>query len=103
MAWRCVYRKSDGEAVSWGTDIDSPVPEGMGAILVEGPPTRERMWDPATLSFKPRPPRVIPDRLRDLNADISADPLLGNLSGQQRNRLDALVMRYFGGWRHRNG
>ena len=103
MAWRCVYRKIDGAAISFGTDIEAPVPEGHEAVLVEGPPTRERMWDRDSRSFKDRPPRIIPDRLRDLNADLDQDPILKDLPTQQRNRLDALVMRYFGGWRQRNG
>lgn len=103
MPWRCVYRLSDGAAVSFGTDVDAPVPEGHGAALVEGPPNKDRMWDAATKGFKPRPVNAKPDRLKALNADLNQDPLLKDLTAQQRNRLDALVMRHLGLWRHKNG
>lgn len=49
--WYLVYRDSDGQAVSLGTEIADPLPEGLKAYEL-GEDLPERIdWDPATRAW----------------------------------------------------
>lgn len=50
----CVYRVSNGSAVSFGTVAANPLPAGMAAVFVGD--ITGKVWDPATLSMVPAPP-----------------------------------------------
>ena len=54
MSMICVYRISDGSAVSFGTVIANPLPAGMASKDVGD--TTGKVWDPATLTMIPAPP-----------------------------------------------
>lgn len=45
----CIYRISDGEAVSFGSVVADPLPDGLAAVDV-GDITGKR-WDPQTLAM----------------------------------------------------
>jgi hypothetical protein len=61
--WYVVYRESDGEAVSIGTVLADPLPEGMAAKAF-GSERPEGRWNPATLDFDPLPaPEVVMSRI----------------------------------------
>jgi len=53
--WFAVVVKADGEAVSFGTDLADPMPDGLEAIEIDHQPGPDELWDPATRTVVPRP------------------------------------------------
>ena len=93
--WFAVYRESDGEALSYATDVP-PLRPGIASTPIAGPPGAE-VWNPSTLQLDPRPARLpevdrVDDFLNDLprsgvnfkEADIRTR--LGRLLGDLRVR-----------------
>ena len=60
--WFAIYEEANGRLESLGTIKASPLPPGLAFKLFSVKPSDEDMWDEATLSFVPRPPKVLVDR-----------------------------------------
>lgn len=88
MPWRCIYRTDSGQAVSFGTDTDSPVPAGHSvAIVSQGERLPDNMhWDPATRAMVPTPPKVLRDKITDIMAAITAAGVSLNATNTTRVR-----------------
>jgi hypothetical protein len=56
--WYAVIDEATGEALSFGTVLADPLPAGMEAIPIDGPP-RGRVWVQATRTLSDYP--VVPD------------------------------------------
>lgn len=65
MAWRAVYRTSDGKLLSVGSVWTVPPKAGTDFIALADRPPDDEMWDKATTAFVPRPPKVLLDRFDD--------------------------------------
>ena len=82
--WYAVYRASDGELLSVGTDIANPLPAGVTAVLLaEQPDFAKVEWEPGSRNMRPKPPPPPPPesqldriekKLDDLLARIPATP-----------------------------
>lgn len=68
----CVYRISDGEAVSFGSVVADPLPDGLAAVDV-GDPTGKR-WDPQTLTMVDVPAPEPQPTAADILAEAAALP-----------------------------
>lgn len=69
----CIYRISDGQAVSFGSVVADPLPDGLAAVDV-GDITGKR-WDPQTLAMVDAPPepetRTPEQQLADVKAVLA--------------------------------
>jgi hypothetical protein len=54
MTWYAIV-DATGEAVSFGTVIANPLPEGLTSIEVAGPPSATEQWDKVTRAAVARP------------------------------------------------
>lgn len=78
----CIYRTADGVAVSFGTVVADPLPDGLASVDVgdiEG-----KRWDPATLTMVDVPAEPAPQTLAEIAAEytapITADDLVDILA-----------------------
>lgn len=68
MSWFLVYDTNTGRLVSQGTVIADPLPRGLTAVDV-GTRPEGVMWDEASRSMVPRPPKEYVDRVDDIVGD----------------------------------
>lgn len=68
----CVYRLSDGEAVSFGSVVADPLPDGLAVVDV-GDITGKR-WDPQTLTMVDAPDPDPEPTAADILAEAAALP-----------------------------
>ena len=59
MPYYAVYNTKDNSLFSTGSSVADPLPEGFAVLEVSEEDVRTKQWDPATLSFIPRPPATI--------------------------------------------
>ena len=107
MTWFAVHEIATGRLVSMATVVADPLPPGLTKKnLGAGKPPDTEMWDEATTSFVPRPPKTLIDRFDDdllthvefkqfQNVYNSLNP------GQQKQVRDDLII-WLGGIRFRN-
>jgi hypothetical protein len=56
MIWYAVYREIDGELLSLGTTLASPLSQGIKSkVLAQEPNLRVVQWNRVTLDFVPKP------------------------------------------------
>ncbi|MCC6192057.1 MAG: hypothetical protein IT318_23760 [Anaerolineales bacterium] len=106
MAWQALYETATGRLVSVGSVVAEPLPAGLAALALAGPPNVDgEMWDAGTRAFVARPAKVLIDRLDDLITDsrYSADliALWNALNATNRNRLRTGLIRLLGSQRWR--
>ena len=88
--WYAVYETATGRLASIGSVLANPLPTGMTALPLAAEPTSADMWDEATRTFIPRPPKV----MRDLVDTILADPDLPALNPVNRDRLRNVLVKH---------
>lgn len=89
--WHAVYRLSDGALVSVGTVVADPLPDGLAAVPVDGPPG-ERTWDGATLAFKAVPGRRVLTKTEYLERFTGDE--LRKIKVAEKTNADVEVMLY---------
>jgi len=53
--WYAIYRSADGELLSVGTEVATPLPPGVTALLLAGEPDFAKVeWDIKAKNVKPR-------------------------------------------------
>lgn len=68
----CVYRISDGQALSFGSVVADPLPDGLAAVDV-GDPTGKR-WDPQALAMVDVPAPAPQPTAADILAEVADLP-----------------------------
>lgn len=99
--WYAICRDSSHALVSLGTVVADPLPAGLHLHALDKEPTGEQMWNPATQGFIPRPPKVVIDRLTDLEADPDYQEVAKVLSPIHKPKLQAAIIRLLGRQRWR--
>lgn len=72
-AWYAIV-DGKGEAVSFGTVLADPIPDGLSALPIDGPPG-DRLWNAKARRLEDPPPPPSPD----VAAGDEADRLLDDL------------------------
>lgn len=103
MACFALYETATGRLHSLGHIVVDPLPDGMSVLLVgDNPPDPSVMWDETTLSFIPRPAKVLVDRLQDFANQPGVIDFWKSLTVNQRNALRAALVQLLGPKRWRN-
>ena len=68
MAWRQYFEIATGRPTSNGT-VFGPTPPGYDFVEFADKPPDSDMWDDATASFIPRPPKLLFDRMDDMETN----------------------------------
>jgi len=100
--WYAVVEKSTGRAISFGTKIASILPAEWEAIPISNQPGSEQVWDEATRSLIPRPPKVLIDRVDDVLAKPTVQTFISGLNSGQRNLFRAILIELLGNRRFRS-
>lgn len=59
IQWYAVIRKDTGEAVSFGTEVADPLPNGFIAVEIDHQPGEGERWDPKERAVVPAPEPTI--------------------------------------------
>jgi hypothetical protein len=82
MAWFAVVERATGRLESVGTVLAEQLPPHLEAIELPSAPG-DNMWDEASRTFVPRPPKVI--------IDLLESPLFTTLTPPQRALLNRIA------------
>ncbi len=99
--WRQYYLIDTGRPTSLGT-VFGPTPPRHAFIEFVEKPLDSDMWDEATLSFIPRPPKILIDRWEDLLADPDFAPGHSQVPSPFRAGLERAIQNIMGNERFRN-
>ena len=92
MAYFMLYETATGRPVSLSSVEANPIRPGFTSIDIGSAPSPDTMWDMATASYIPRPPKVFIDRIEDLRKRPGMVQLWQSLGPAQRNVLrDAFI------------
>jgi hypothetical protein len=91
----CVFERSTGRAVSFGTVLADPMPVGLDTVAVAQMPDKQMMWDEATRTLVPRPQtdnaQVIAERIAN-DMPLTTDPLTKQeIVRQARKHLRTII------------
>lgn len=89
MIWRAIYNSSDGRLRSVGSVWTEP-PGTDFREYAEKPDDSENMWDEATRNFIPRPPKILIDRMDDLEGHptfLQFQEVFDTLTSQQKAKV----------------
>ncbi|HAM40493.1 MAG TPA: hypothetical protein DCP69_03950 [Candidatus Omnitrophica bacterium] len=96
--WYAIYEIDSGRLRSWGSVIadDSILSAaGLAKLLIPGPPPDDQMWDEATRTFVPRPPRIV----RDLVEEFVNDTEFPNVNAAAKDKVRQIARRVFADFR----
>jgi hypothetical protein len=102
LPWHAVIDDATGRLVSLGQVVADPLPAGLVAQDLPGRPADSQMWDEATRSFVPRPPKVLVDRIQDLADDPALVAVWTRLTAVQRTALRNRLVQLLGPHRFRS-
>lgn len=103
MACFALYETATGRLHGLGHIVADPLPDGFSVMLVgDDPPDASVMWDEATRSFIPRPPKVVIDRLQDFLARPGVQAIWDSLTDNQRTAVRTALIRILGSRRYRS-
>ncbi len=87
MTYFAVYETSTGILRSLGTVLADPMPRQFTVVDIGTSPADDTMWDEATRTFIPRPPKVLVDRILDLRTRPKFLAIWNSLTARQQNDL----------------
>lgn len=101
MPWFAIYETATGRLRSLATIRTDPLKAGLASIeFADRPDDSANMWDRATLSFVPRPPKILADRFDD---DLLTHPkfkgfreVYDSLSNPDQNKIRKVIRTLLG-------
>jgi hypothetical protein len=101
--WYAHYQDSDGTLLSLGTVVPDPVPTGTTLLALNDQPNLNDVeWDETTLTFIPRDPDVLIDRVYDdLDEDLSLVSAWTALDETQAESMKSRFATMLGSYRYR--
>ncbi len=100
MAWFAIYEIATGRLKSLGTIKSDPLRSGLAFIeFAQKPEDDVNMWDEGTLSYIPRPPKVLIDRLDDFEGHpkfLQFQEVFNTLNAQQKAKVRNALRAWLG-------
>ncbi|KKM02264.1 hypothetical protein LCGC14_1786190 [marine sediment metagenome] len=105
MTWRAIYDTADGRLHSVGTVWTDPPRAGTDFKEFAEKPDDASMWDEVTRAFVPRPPKVLIDRMDDLEGHptfTQFSEVFDSLTNQQKAKVRNAIRKMLGAEQFRN-
>lgn len=102
MPYFAIYEKATGRLRSLASRLTVALPLELEALDIGTSPADDTMWDEATRTFIPRPPKVFVDRLQDLVDRPRFKTFWQSLNAAQKDELRDGVIWLLGKARFRN-
>lgn len=94
MTWYAVYDERRGTLLSTGTVLADPMPAGVTAVALAGPPDwQTHAWNPTARAFDPRVPEAPPPSAAEL---IMEQPEVVAMTAETRTAVRVAADRVLG-------
>ena len=103
--WRSIFETVSGRLVSVGTVWTDPIPAGLDFLETVNKPGASDMWDETSRNWVPRPPKVLIDRMDDLEGHptfLQFKEVFDTLTAQQRAKVRNAIRKMLGEEQFRN-
>ncbi len=101
MPYFAIYETATGRLRSLGTVLADPMPPEFTVVDIGSAPADNTMWDEATRTFIPRPPKVFVDRLEDLRNRPEFRQVWNTLNQTQKDAMRQALIWILGAERFR--
>ena len=92
MTWFAIYEIDAGRLRSVGSIVTSPLGAGLASKnLGDTRPSDDLMWDEATLTFVPRPAKILVDRFNDFMDHPDFSEIYNRLAGPKQNQIKKAI------------
>lgn len=99
MTWRAIYETATGRLLSVGSVWTDPPREHTAFKEYVDRPDQGNDWDVGTLDFVPRPPKVLIDRMDDLETHptfLQFAEVFDTLTNQQKAKVRNAIRKMLG-------
>ena len=101
MSYFMLYETATGRPISLSSVEADPIRDGRTSIDIGTAPSPDTMWDMATASFIPRPPKVFVDRFDDFKSRPGMNGLFNALNPPQKQVIEDAFIWILGSERFR--
>ena len=101
MSYFMLYETATGRPISLSSVEVVTLRPGTTSLDIDTKPTNDQMWDEASRSFIPRPPKVFVDRLEDFKSRPGMSGLFNALNPPQKQVIEDSFIFILGSERFR--